>query len=72
MCKHATIISKLDNKGITKVTGCSGRDVRRVLKHIQGDAVPQAALQDMLEHLSHGQAQTRRFTPCFIILSLAD
>lgn len=43
-----------------------GHDVDRHLKRRQGDAAPQAVYQDLLEHLSHRQVQTRRAAPCFI------
>ena len=36
-----------------------------MLKRSQGDAVPQDVFQDLLEHLSHEQVQTRRSTPRF-------
>lgn len=64
-CEDGTQDGILHDQRDTNIIMCVGYDVGRDLKRRQGDAAPQAVDQDLLEHLSHEQAQTRRSTPCF-------
>lgn len=49
-----------------------GHDVARDMKREQGDAAPQVVDQDLLEHLSREQVQTRRSIPYFIAVVSVD